>query len=69
MKVEFIVNAYERPLASSEVDKKLLFAEGDIEELPIASAERWIRRGIAVVSIGKQTTKKTGKKKRATKSS
>lgn len=66
MIVEFVANAYKNPLASVEVDKNRLFAEGDIQDLPRASAERWIRRGIAVVS--KQQPKKTGKNKRATKS-
>ena len=64
MRIEFVLPAFENPLASTEIGKNQLFAEGDVEDLPQAWADRWIRRGIAVRAVDKPAAKKTAKKKR-----
>lgn len=66
MKVKFVSDA----LARTEVGTEKLFSAGDIQDLNDASAERWIRRGIAVATsessapnpVAKKASKKTRKK-------
>ena len=59
MKVEFVSDATVMVEGKSET----LFSTGDIQELNGASAERWIRRGVAVQATNKPASKKTAKKK------
>lgn len=65
MKVKFVSDA----VAITEKGAETLFSTGDVQDLNSASADRWIRRGIAVVHSGPSaepapTSKKVSKKSR-----
>ena len=64
MRVKFTKDAFERPLGSTLAEKNRLFAEGDVQELPFASANRWIRRGVAVEVKAKAASGKASKTKK-----
>lgn len=65
MKVRFVNDAN----IVTEVGPETVFEKDDVQDLPIASAERWINRGIAVEFGGAQDPgapkKKASNKKRA----
>lgn len=60
MKIKFTADA----VAILEKGPEKLFEQGDIQDIPTASADRWIRRGIAVAFDGeeKPAAKKVSKK-------
>ena len=59
MKVKFITDA----TAITDKGPETLFEAGDVQDLNDASADRWIRRGVAELFSETPATKKTSKKK------
>ena len=58
MKIKFVTDA----IVHVEGIPKTLFSTGDIQELNDASADRWLRRGVAKLVPEKKAAKKTSKK-------